>query len=793
MTDTMSPPDDATEVEETSPVDASERERDIEHGVPASRVCFALLFPVLGAAVMAGGVFTGPTARIYAAVAGILGMGIAYLAAKMKSGILVNLVIVVGIFAIGLVLLGPGDFTRAGELASQAAREADLTRPPIDFTAGWKAISGWLMGIVGFATVWVGIGIEKRSLALLVPLPFAAIAGISVPDDQQTISGIVVLVLFAIGLGVLSSINSFEGGDRPPLAYELRKLAKSIPVIGVITVALIALAQTSFLFPDPQIDPATEPQTPDTKPLSEVEDRVLFEVGPDIERGDTELVVTGPWRMGTLPIYDGKDWRLPAVDDNQFEEVPDDGIIDQSQIGRLGARARFKVLGLGGTTLPGLPLSAAIQSAGAPLTYDATTGNVRVASGEVRSGQVYVIASARLPSVDDLRLLGNRLDLGPQLRALTEIPDPPPAVQALLDEADAEYDNLWDKFDFLRTHVLDTVVATGPGTPVGITPERVQEILGSPSPEASPFEIVAMQAMLARWIELPSRIGFGYDKGDLNGATFEVRPRHGASFVEVNFTGYGWLPVLGDPKQAKPTVGTDPDLQQTSPDILPSNETAVELYLPSLVPPPSTLTKQIQLGVLIAAGVLALLGLIWLLFPIFHKSVVRSRRRAAARRAGPRARIALAYAEWRDHAADHGFSYPTDTPIMFLNRFVEDAEHTELAWLTTRCLWGDLRDDADDVTAGAAEELSRALRGRLSSAQSASMRFVAGVSRVSLRDPFAPATDLTGGRRNGASRRRRRDEEPDEGPPDATRELEVDPVDPDRIEQEVDRRVPAPI
>jgi hypothetical protein len=80
---------------------------------------------------------------------------------------------------------------------------------------------------------------------------------------------------------------------------------------------------------------------------------------------------------------------------------------------------------------------------------------------------------------------------------------------------------------------------------------------------------------------------------------------------------------------------------------------------------------------------------------------------------------------------------------MYLSRFIEDPEHTELAWLTTRALWGDLRDDCDDRTAAAAEELSRALRRRLSSAQPASMRFVAAVSRVSLKDPFAPATDLT--------------------------------------------------
>jgi hypothetical protein len=80
---------------------------------------------------------------------------------------------------------------------------------------------------------------------------------------------------------------------------------------------------------------------------------------------------------------------------------------------------------------------------------------------------------------------------------------------------------------------------------------------------------------------------------------------------------------------------------------------------------------------------------------------------------------------------------------MFLDRFVEDPEHTELAWLTTRALWGDLRDEADETLASAGEELSRALRRRLSAAQPATMRFVAAVSRISLRHPYAPGTDLS--------------------------------------------------
>ena len=739
--------DDQTAAADPSATDAAATDGARDDGDDSTelspyRTAFALAFPVLGAAIMAGGVFTGVTPRIYAAIAGLLGMALGLVVARTKNPVLANVLTVTGLFGIGLLLIGPANIANAGSLASAAAGEGDLTRPPLPFTPGWRAISSWLMGMVGFGTIWLGVVVHKRSLALLVPLPFAAIAGISVPDSQQVASGVSVLVLFALGLGVLSSINSFEGSERPPLSYELRKLAKSLPVIGVITVALIAISQTGFLFPDPQIDPAEEPQKPKTVPLTEVEDRVLFEVGPDIESGDTELAVSGPWRMGSLSIYDGQDWRLPALVSDEFEEIPSSGIIDQDLVDNLGVRARFRVFGLGGTVLPGLPLSAVIQSSGADLAYDANTGNVRVATGQVRSGQVYRIAAASLPEVDELRSLGATLDIEPELLPLTEIPDAPPAAQALIDEAVTTFDNQWDRFDFLRTYVLDEVVATGAGTPASIPPSRVQEILGD-TLEATPYEIVAMQAMFGRWLGIPSRIGFGFDGGDLNGAVLEVRPRHGASFVEVNFPGTGWLPVLGTPKQAKPTVGTDPGQQQIDPNILPSDDTAVQIYLPTLLDPPSTLTKQLQIAVLVFFGLALLALIIYLAIPVLRKARIRSRRRAAARADGPRARVALAYAEWRDHASDFGFSNPDDTPLMYLSRFIEDPEHTELAWLTTRALWGDLREDCDDRTAAAAEELSRALRRRLSSAQPASMRFVAAVSRVSLKDPFAPATDLT--------------------------------------------------
>jgi hypothetical protein len=284
------------------------------------------------------------------------------------------------------------------------------------------------------------------------------------------------------------------------------------------------------------------------------------------------------------------------------------------------------------------------------------------------------------------------------------------------------------------------VTASGLGTPVSITPERVQDIIAGER-KASPFEIVATQALLARWIGVPSRIGYGFDGGEVIDNRRQIRPDNGAAFVEVYFPGYKWLPVIGVPKKAEPTVGSDPDQQRVDPSILPSDDVSVQLYLPTVIPPGSVLGKQIALTVLIAVPILLLLLLAYVVFPALRKARRRSRRRAIALAGGTRARVALAYAEWRDTATDFGFRYPTDTPLMFLDRFIEDEEHNELAWLTTRVLWGDLQDDDNPMYATLAEELSRVLRRRLAAAQPATVRVVAALSRFSLRDPYAPDLD----------------------------------------------------
>jgi hypothetical protein len=279
------------------------------------------------------------------------------------------------------------------------------------------------------------------------------------------------------------------------------------------------------------------------------------------------------------------------------------------------------------------------------------------------------------------------------------------------------------------------VTAEGAGLPSPIRPSKVDDLLEG-SQKGTPFEIVAAQALLARWAGVPARIGFGFDGGNRKGDTVEVRPVHGSSWLEVHFANQGWFPITGAPKKAKASIGNkDPQRQQQN---VPSAEIGVVLFVPLRREPPSNYRATLQRDVLLVAAVLLLLGLVYLLWPIVEKTRLRRGQRRWAAEAGGRARIAVTYAEFRDAATDLGVGDPHDTPMAFLSRVVDDDEHSELAWLVTRTIWGDLRDDISDDEVLMAEELSRSMRTRLARAQPAVIRFFGAISRLSLREPYAP-------------------------------------------------------
>lgn len=703
----------------------------VEPPLPPLRTGLVVACSVSAAAVMCGSLFSGLEGRVYPLLAGICGVAVAAQASRRKSALWVNATIVAGIVGTGVVLLVPAGLDNIFHLftvLSEAKGASRVLRPPAEFLPGWRFVIGFVMASVGFAAGWSAIEFRRPALGVLVPLPAVAYGAISIPEGEKVPSGIAAAVLFIVGLALLSSLqNLVEGGDNAPsLGYELRRAVRALPLIAVLVGVLVLLAQSNALFPEPRYDPTRDSVAPKAVPLSEVKDRPLFTVAS---------TVTGPWRIGILDVYTNEEWRLPAFAESSLRPVPQSGLVDESKQATISAE--FRIADLGGAVLPGLPSTVGIKAQGPGLSYDPRTGNIRQTQGQIRPGLTYTVTAAGLPTEDDLRKT-SALDpegLPTEIRNAMAVPDPPPAVRELLAEAPAS--NLWDRVDFVRRRFLQTVVAAGPGTPVPVSPGRVADMLAG-SKEGSPYEIVAAQALLARWAGLPARIGYGFDGGDDLGAGLrEVRPRHGSSWLEIWFPGHNWLPILGQPAKAKSSLQTDAPTRQSE-GVEASSDIAVQVYFPLRTEAESPFYAQVRKLVLFALPILLLGVAAYLLWPAAWKSWRRWRARRRARGAGVGAEVAQAYAEFRDMCTDLGLPGRSLPPLAFLDVLAEDEEHRELAWLVTRVVWGDLRQPPREEHALDGVELARVLRKRVAQAQPSSIRMIAAVSRLSVREPFAP-------------------------------------------------------
>ncbi len=698
-----------------------------EARVSIARLALVVACPVLAAAIMTGGLFIGVGGRVWAALAGFAGIGLAIWVGRVRQQVFVYLAVLGGIVLIGLIAVLPTGFGNVLNLATEirsAVASGDVLRPPVDFAPGWHAILAWVMGCLGFAAAWLAIEVHRPALGLVAALPVVGLGAISLPESQQLGSGLAALVLFGVGLGLLSGAQPGDEEERRAArAYEVRRALRALPLMAIVTVLLYFAARSEFLFPEPIYDPAEEARLPKSVPLTDVQDRVLFTV---------EAKFTGPWKMGSLDVYDGVNWRLAPFAQSELTEVPESGLVNEDL--RPGVRATFTLRGLEGAILPTLPNTVGIVAEGPTLSYDARTGNIRLSQGQIEPGFNYIVAAANIPTIDRLQKADPSVPR--DFDKFLEVPEAPSAVAGLLRRAPR---NAWDRLDFLRQTFLKTVTAKGQGTPVPVPPSRVQDMIAG-SNLGTPYEIVAGQALIARWAGLPARIGYGFDGGDqAQGGLLEIRPKHGALFLEVYFKDFGWLPIIGDPLQAQESVSENP--QQTKQDVQISEDVSVRLFLPVLTQEPSRFFEHARSFVFRVLPIIAGLLLLYYLWPLPYKAFRRARRRAWAAARGPEARVALAYAEWRDHATDYGYRHNTDTPLMFLDRAVPDTEHGELAWLVTRSLWGDMRGEVTEDDALAAEELSRALRRRLGQAQPATLRFVASLSRLSVRHPYAPDLD----------------------------------------------------
>ncbi|HEV7679635.1 MAG TPA: transglutaminase-like domain-containing protein [Candidatus Dormibacteraeota bacterium] len=689
---------------------------------PLGRTLAAAALSTAAAAWMAGGIFRSGEARTVGMIGVAVAVLLAVLGGRVRRPTTLHLLTVPLAVVVGAALVMPSTAGSATipSLVRDALHAGGILQPPVPFDPGWRLLLVVLFAGICSAAASLALSADRPMLGVALPAPLIAVAALVQPAGAELLSvgGSVVLLAAAL---VAAYGADLSRASSLTLDFERGRVVRAGALALALVVAVAGLGHVGALFPQPERTAVVPPQPPQAQPPGP--DRVLFAVR------FSGASATLPLRTGVLDVYDSnsKTWLLPAYDTHRLESVHAPSPLPGAPGVAAGVHAAVTIRDLGGHVLPTLPGATRIAGIDQALLADPRTGEITLADQPAGPGTGYSIDATALPSAE-------QLTAAPQpsgaARDFLAAPTPPHSVAQLLLKAPA---NPFNRLQFLRQKLYAGVVAAGGGSPVAVSPQRVAEMVGGG--RANPFEIVAAEALLARWAGVPSRIGFGYEPQASGGALYEVHPRDGSAWLEVWFQGHGWLPITGVPPRAQATI--DHNQRNADPSIAPSDRLALLVYVPVRVHTSLQLYEQVQWWLLRILPVPALLALLVLAYPALLKRLRRARRWRWALQRGPAERVAVAYAEFRDGMRDLAVGDPSLTPLLFLAEIEPDGEHAELAWLVTRALWGDLRRDLRSDDAEAAELLAHSVRRRVARAQSPLNRVLGAVARTSLRMPYS--------------------------------------------------------
>ncbi|HVV75618.1 MAG TPA: transglutaminase domain-containing protein [Mycobacteriales bacterium] len=695
---------------------------------PMTAVAVAFL-STAGVGWMLGGIFTGTTGRLVGVGGALIGTGVVALAERWRWGGLSQLLALpVAVLAgIGLATSSAGG-TNPFRLVSQAIRAGGLTQPPVPFDPGWRFLLVVLTCTIAVTAAATAVQFRRARLAAIIPAPVMAAGTLLQPNNHELVS-ITVSVLLAIGSFAVAYGSELAADSHTGGAFEARRLLKAVGLLVGILALVVGMSHLSFLYPPQKVAVVIPPKRPQTPPAVNP-NQLLFTV---------KAPTSQPLRTGELDVYDADAWLTPPYDTGRLVDVTAANL-PAFAAGRVTVptpgptpkkttQVTVTIDDLGeARQIPDLADAVSVKTPPSGLQYDPRAQTLQT-PGRPGHGLTYTVVAA---APADSTVLKKAPAPGPALAPFLAVPPPPIAVTDLLSKVPQGLDR-YDRLQYVRNYYYKHAVGSGPGNPVDVTPTRVAQILqGKP---ASPYEIVAGEALLARWAGVPARIGYGYYyQGAIKNGTYQVHPSDGAMWLEAYFAGSGWVPIIGHPKQATSSLNHP---NHTNPQILPNGQLIAQIYVPLEQTSLRMLYTLVQYWLL--HGALPIAGIVlflWLLLPGLVKMARRLRRRVWAGRIGPGSRIATAYSEFRDRAIDFNIGHPTLTPLEFLDVTLPDDEHKQLAWLVTRALWGDLRRDQRDEDAEAAEDLAASLTRRLSAGQPALLRVAAFASRESLRAPY---------------------------------------------------------
>ena len=704
--------------------------------------CAAAALATAAAAVALSGVFIGVGSRLLSVLVALVGP--AMVLGSYRSSRPAVLQYLAAPVAVGLgaaVALGGGGTGTATlpTLIADAVRGGGLGQPPIEFAPGWRFLLVTLLVLLGAGAASLGVGLSRPRLAVAAPVPVVVGAALIQPAGSAVTTSTIALLLLVAALTVgAGAVRVGEGGGAT--SFELLRLVRGALGLAALGAVLVVLGTTGLLLPKASSNEVVPPRPPKSAPP--VADGVLFTVHTG-STGDT-----GPWTTGVLDSYVNNTWLLPSYDRSRLKPVGSSPLPSAGQVSAPAAAPRTLQVTIGnlaGRNLPSVDGARTVHSNQLRLSFDPVTQQLLSEGQQAPPGTSYSIQAAAIPTADEL---AHTPAPPSSMAGYLNAPAVPAEVARVL--AGDAGKNVYVRLQNARTYLFSHVVAAGRGTPAPVPPHRVAEMFAGG--HATPFEITAAEALLARWVGVPARIGFGYDGGvaSKDGHSFVVHPANGATWLQTWWSGVGWVSIVGRPAQAVTPTSLQEHQHQSG--VHGNGQLALVVHVPVELTSLRGLYDDIRFYALRTLPWIALLVLVAVFYPAAWKLLRLRRRRKWAAQRGLPARLLVAYAEMRDRLHDFDATWLNATPLEYCSAVMPDDEHWELAWLVTRGLWGDLARDLRIEDVEAAEEMTRSVHRRVARAQRVTARVGAAAARTSLRNPWT--TDLPNAWPDGALRTR---------------------------------------
>ena len=728
-------PREPAEVEPPAP--ASSPAGDDAPAVSVLVTCAAVALATTAAAVALSGVFVGVGPRLLAVLVALVGPGLVLASYRSSRPAVVQYLAAPVAVGLGTVVALGGGGTGSATLPTliaDAVRGGGLGQPPIEFAPGWRFLLVTLLVLLGTGAASLGVGLGRPRLGVAAPVPVVVGAALIQPGGSAVTTSTIALLLLVASLTVAAGATRVGDGGGAA-SFELLRLVRGAAGLAVLAVVLVALGSTGLLLPKAASNEVVPPRPPKSAPP--VADGVLFTVHTGAA-GDT-----GPWTTGVLDSYVNDTWLLPSYDRSRLQRVGGGPLPDAPATAP--RHVQVTIGNLAGRNLPTVDAARTVHSSQLHLSFDPVTQQLLSEGQQAPPGTSYTLDAAAIPTAD---ALAHAPAPPSSMRGYLDAPPVPPDVARVLaaDAGKSAYVRLQNARTFLFSHV----VAAGKGTPMPVPPQRVADMFAGA--HATPYEITAAEALLARWVGVPARIGFGYDGGvaSKDGHSYVVHPSNGATWLQTWWSGFGWVSIVGRPAQA--VTPTSLDEHQHLSGVHGNGQLALTVHVPVELTSLRGLYDDIRFYALTTLPWVALAVLIAVFYPVGWKLLRVRRRRRWARQRPLVARLLVAYAEMRDRLHDFDASAVNATPLEYCHAVAADEEHWELAWLVTRALWGDLARDVRIEDVEAAEEMARSVRRRVARAQRVTARAGAAAARTSLRNPWT--TDIPNAWPHGGLRAR---------------------------------------